>query len=80
MPQGNIVPHFAGRAVMPGKEGGQEGRGRQAVGCPRHCCRLLHRLPESLAFLGKASDCQCVDICDPTFTGKNHPSARGEVR
>ena len=26
MPQGNIVPHFAGLAFLPGKEGGLEGR------------------------------------------------------
>ena len=26
MPQGNIVPHFAGPAFLPGKEGGLEGR------------------------------------------------------
>ena len=26
MPQGNIVPHFAGPAFLLGKEGGLEGR------------------------------------------------------
>ena len=40
MPQGNIVPRFARPAFLPSKEGGQEGRGRKPVGCPRHCCRL----------------------------------------
>ena len=47
MLQGNIVPHFAGRAFMVGKEGGLEGRGRKPVGCRKHCsrkpCRLRHR-------------------------------------
>jgi len=44
MPQGNIVPRFAGPAFLPGKEGGLEGREivEQFRGCPRHCCRKPH--------------------------------------